>query len=153
MGLDDLIPEHENSGTRSLKKYGSHPADEKLENWVEEFRERFPTEVDIDFIEVSPELEKTLARTYFRKRDGEMVRYIRISEQVLEMAPWYQRQVLLHTITQLWMNQMGAKEIDAGHAIKKWVCGQVGCMINAVDVDSDEWQLLAEPFLDEDMKR
>lgn len=153
MGLGDLIPEDTSSGSKSYKKYGSHPADEKLSRWKDEFQERFPTEVEITFIEVSPELEKTLARNYYKVRDGEEIRYIRISEKVFSMSEWYQRQVLLHSMAQLWMNQMGVGEINAGHSIKKWVFGQVGCMINAVDVDSDEWRLLAEPFLDESMKR
>lgn len=153
MGLDDLIPEETDSGSNQLRKYGSHEADEKLENWIDEFQSRFPTDVRIDFIEVSPELTKSIARWYVKPRDGEEVRYVRVSEKLIDMEEWYQRQVILSVMSEMWMNQMGAKEMEAGHAIKKWVKGQVGCIINAVDVESEEWRILAEPFIDEDLKR
>lgn len=153
MGLENLIDDEDSIESISkYKKYGHHEYNDILERWVDEFQDRFPEEVEIEFVEVSSAMESKAAYTYFRYINEEEICFIRISENVIDNEDWFIKQTVLHCMVDAYLRQLGADDIDAGHSIRNWVRGRVGCIINAVDVDSDEWKLIAEPFLEDDMK-
>lgn len=154
MGLEDLLDDDISAGVASasqFRRYGSHEADEKLERWVDEFQERFPEPIELDFIEVSPQLENTAARFYRKERDDEQFAYIRVAEKTLEREEWWQRNVLLNQMVIAYIQQRGYHDISTGSSLFKWLCGNVGCVINQVDTSSMEWQDLAEPMMEQEM--
>lgn len=152
MGLDSLVEENTSSTPHNYRKYGDHNFNETLEEWVNEFQNRFPIDVKINFVEVSPALNKNHAKTYVRHENNEQIIYIRVSENIIDKDDWYIRQILLHSMVNAYLMQIGANELGASHSIKKWLCGRVGCRINAVSMNSEEWKLIAEPFIEEDMR-
>jgi hypothetical protein len=154
MGLDDLLDDDVTTGEASasqFRRYGSHKADEQLNEWYEEFQERFPERVELDFIEVSPQLENTSARFYKKDREEKQFMYVRISEKTLERDEWWQRNVLLNQMVIAYCHQRGYHDISTGSSLFKWLCGRVGCAISQVNIDSMEWQDLAEPLMDPSM--
>lgn len=154
MGLEDLLDDDVATGEASasqFRRYGQHDADEKLEDWFEEFQDRFPGRVELDFIEVSPQLENTAARFYRKERDGNEFKYVRIAEKTLERDEWWQRNVLLNNMVIAYCHQHGYHDVSTGSSLFKWLCGNVGCVINQVDVSSMEWQDLAEPMMGPEM--
>jgi hypothetical protein len=154
MGLEDLLDDDVSAGEASasqFRRYGSHEADERLNEWFEDFQERFPEPIELDFIEVSPQLENTAARFYRKRRDEREFRYIRVAEKTLERDEWWQRNVLLNQMVIAYIHQRGYHDISTGSSLFKWLCGNVGCVINQVDTDSMEWQDLAEPMMDPEL--
>lgn len=152
MGLEQLDDVQLNS--QSGRAYPDHPEDETHYEWFDEFQDRFPEEIECDFIEVSTGIEKYNAKSYKEHEDSHRERdqYIRIAEHFLDSPTWRRRQTLLHEMVHLYCYQNDHIDVSDGSHIFKWLCGQVGCVINQVNTNSERWEDLAEPFIDEDMK-
>lgn len=152
MGVEDLIPERIPDKGAQFKTYGYHPKEDVLYDWADELQERFPEEVRIDFIEVSPEIESYRAKAYWRPRGGELYQFIRFAQFYVEDAPdWRIYRTLLHEMVHLYTYQKGYSE-DVGDTtpIFTWLCGRVGTHINRYPDNMEMWQELAEPFLEKE---
>lgn len=145
MGIDDFIQ----NDTDSHQMYGSHDYDEKLEQMVEELDDRFPVDLRIDFIEVSPRMEKHNAMAY--KREGKKY-YIRVSENYIERATERQiRLTVLHEMVHVYFYQMGASKENHSKYFR-WVLGRVGGSFTRASILDEKWQVCIEPFLEMEEK-
>lgn len=130
------------------RAYSKHEKEEQLWEWFEEFEGKFPVELTCDFIEVSTRMSSYHAKAYYR--DGGEHQYIRFSKQYIERASDRQlRQTLLHEMVHLYTYEMGFEDINDQQVIFKWLCGRVGCKVNAIDTESPVWINLAEPMIEE----
>lgn len=152
MGLNDLIDDESSTDSSRFQRYGPHEYDEKLEAWVEEFQDEFPVDVQVDFIEVSPELESNQAKTYWKIKDSEVHQYIRVAESALEADDWILRHIVLECMVTLYCNEMGYTNLSKGTNVYKWLAGYIGANGSVVDQRTSEWQDLCEPLLEDGMK-
>lgn len=160
MGLGDLIPDDvsEESASGSKRRYGHHEFNETLEEWVEELEERFPYDLNIDFIEVSPQLESNDARIYTDyDEDGRLYHYIRIRDGMWEGVDeddeskyWKARQAILYLMVRAYFNVLGMGDIGPNRDEFKLVCGMVGAATNPVDQNDDEYIRSVTPFMSEE---
>ena len=143
MGLEEF--ETESSDKHNV--YQSHEKDEKLEQIIEEYQERFPVELRIQFIEVSPKMEKKNAMAY--KRAGKKY-YIRVSESFIQRSTEEQlRRTVLHEMCHVYLYQQGLS--DHGHGkYFRWVVGRVGASMTHSTIHDVKWEKCIQPFIDED---
>jgi len=143
MGLEDF-----QSDTGSgYKQYGHHEYNEKLEQWMKEFQEKFPVELQIEFIEVSPQMNKHAAMAYRREAS---TYYIRVSETYINQST--DRDIkftLLHEMVHVYFYQMGYKRTRHDKYFR-WVAGRVGADMTRMSIDDEKWKDCIEPFLNED---
>jgi len=146
-GLDDLLTD-EIGGTVENHPYRTYPYNEFEDTaweWFEKFEDRFPCEIQCDFIEVSPNIESARAKACYR--DGGEYQFIRFAKwYVVHSDDWALSRTLMHEMMHLYCYQRGHHNISDSSPIFKWLCGAVGCHINEVDVTSPEWIDLAEEF-------
>jgi predicted SprT family Zn-dependent metalloprotease len=143
MGIDDFITEKQDRH----KVYKTHDKDEKLEQLIEEYQERFPVELRIDFVEVSPRMERCNAKAY--KRAGKKY-YIRVSEEYLERATEEElRRTVLHEMVHIYLYQRGYSKHGHGKYFR-WVLGRVGGSMTNSTIHSTKWEKCIEPFIEED---
>lgn len=152
MGLDDLIDFEQNAKTTNLRYYGYDEREEIVWDWIDEFQSKFPEEINCDFVEIAPADVKYNAKAYWKKRNGQHIQYMRVSESAFNLGDWRARQSVLHEMVHLFTFQTGHKNVSDGSRIFTWLCGQVGCVINQIHTDSKQWTELAEHFIDDDMK-
>ena len=143
MGIDDFITEKQDRH----KVYQSHDKDEKLEQIIDEYQERFPVELRVDFVEVSPRMERCNAKAY--KRAGKKY-YIRVSENYIERATEEElRRTVLHEMVHVYLYQKGYS--DHGHdKYFRWVLGRVGGSMTGSTIHDMNWEKCIEPFIEED---
>lgn len=139
MGLDDFASPNSTSGHRA---YTGHPKEEQLEEWEDELNERFPIDLDIEFIEVSPKMSKHQGKAFYRSN----VNFIRISKQHIENdSDRKVKLTLLHEMCHVYFYQMGYK--DTGHdKYFRWVVGRVMADMTNISIDAKKWQDTIEPF-------
>jgi predicted SprT family Zn-dependent metalloprotease len=143
MGIDNFKTKSSNS----REMYSQHDYDEKLELMLENLEKRFPVDLKIDFIEVSPRMTKTRAKAY--KRDGNTY-YIRISEEFIHDATDERIELtVLHEMCHVYAYVKGFSEINHNKFFR-WIVGRVGASMTYSSVYSQEWIELIEPFLDDD---
>ena len=147
---DDINTEEQTSSGHPLQRYGGHEKDEQLQEAIDELAGRFPIHPQIEFIEVSPRMSKTPARLYTKERDGEEVKYIRVSESFTNRTESDIRQSLLYLLVQAYFKELGFEDISPANDEFKWVCGQVGAPTNPIDTRGDAWRLACAPMLEED---
>lgn len=142
MGLDDFKKEN----SQSYQRYKDHYYNEKLEKWREEFDDRFPVELNIEFVEVSPQMTKTWGKAY--RRDGDTY-YIRLSKEFVESKGEEQiRRTLLHEMVHVYFYQIGYGNTNHDKYFR-WVCGRVGADMTNMDIHNLKWIDCIEPFLEE----
>lgn len=151
MGLSDLIDDDTDAEAQKFRRYGAHEYNDTLEEWVDEFQERFPVEVQVDFIEVSPELSKNAIKTYWKIKNSEVHQYIRVAESVLDQPDHRIRHFVLQAMVQLYCNEQGFQDLSKGTNAYKWVCGAVHANGDLVSEDSQEFSELILPFLEESL--
>jgi predicted SprT family Zn-dependent metalloprotease len=142
MGLEDF----NGSGGNDYKQYGHHEYNEKLENWMEEFQDRFPIELQIEFVEVSTQMSKHAAKAYQRDSD---TYYIRVSETYIDRSS--DRPIkftLLHEMVHIYFWQKGYKKTNHDKYFR-WVAGRVGADMTRITIDNEKWKDCIEPFLGE----
>lgn len=146
MGLGDFseIP-NQSDAERKYRTYPIHEYQDKLDNMVDELQERFPQEVEVDFIEVSPEMTRTWGYTYY-KSGG--IKYIRIAERLLSKPDEQVKMVVLHEMVHCYMHQIGYGDVSDNDDLFEWVLGRVGAHSSGRPFDADDWKDIAEPFLD-----
>lgn len=142
----------ENGGVVSdnpYRTYGKHEYEDILWEWFHDLEERFPCEIECDFIEVSPNINSFNAKAY--KRNSPRSVFIRFSSGTIERySDEKLKRVLLHEMVHLYTYQKGyAGSIGDGSPMFKWICGQVGTRINQVSDKSRKWERLADPFLED----
>jgi len=143
MGLEDFKA----TKNQGYRRYGSHKYDKKLERWVEEFQHRFPVELDIEFVEVSPNLSKHSAKAY--RREG-TIYFIRMSEFYMDnYSDKSCRLTLLHEMVHVYFYQMGYSDTNHDKYFR-WVLGRVGGSIRGVGISNPKWQQCVRPFLEEE---
>jgi len=144
MGLDNFRTK---SGNKH-KAYSSHEYDNKLNKWANEFADRFPINLNIEFIEVSPNMTKTWGKATY-KRDG--TAFIRMSEQFLNSHPDREiKMTLLHEMCHVYFYRMGYK--DTNHdKFFRWVVGRVGGDLTYTSFKNNKWKDCIEPFFDNDV--
>lgn len=139
MGLHDF------SGSKSEHRaYNGHPKEDQLEEWKDELQERFPVDLDIEFIEVSPKMSKHYGKAYYR---GDTA-FIRISQDYIESNE--DRKVkltLLHEMCHVYFYQMGYKETNHDKYFR-WVVGRVMASMTSMTIDNKKWQKTIEPFFE-----
>ena len=144
-GLDGLIDEGV-SDVQEYKHYGHHDWNSKLQSMVDELQERFPVEVEVGFIEVSPEMSKHGGLTY-KKPEGY---FIRISEYIItNHSKEYVRTVVAHEMAHIYMWQIGRGELTEKSPLFSWVLGRVGGTVSGYSDECPEWIEVAQPFLKE----
>lgn len=137
MGLGDLGPDKGDSN--HYKQYARHEEQDRIEEIMEEAKSRFPTEPEIDFIEVSPEMTRHHGFYYHREES----QYIRVAEEMVEEYPWYYiERVIRHEMVHAWMYQNGYPDFDDNSRIFEWVCGKVGADVTKADIDSEEYEII-----------
>lgn len=149
-GMDELI-EAEGGLVEEhhYRAYPKHDYEDKLWRWFNELEERFPCEVECDFIEVSPRMTKYNAKAYWRT--DPQSQFIRVAKFYIDEEPDENiRETILHEMVHLYTYQEGfANSVNDASRIFTWICGQVGVKINQVPTRSAEWRHLAEPFIED----
>lgn len=150
MGLQDVVEEQ--GGVVSDNPYRTYPKHEYediLWEWFDELEDRFPCDIECDFIEVSPNITSYHAKAFYRR--GPRSVFIRFSKNYIERSSDEKiKLTLLHEMVHLYTYQKGFNGDVRDHSpIFKWLCGQVGTTINSVPTRSSEWERLAEPFIDD----
>ena len=148
MGLDQFRETDTAAGAARFRSFGQHEMEDQLNEWADQFQERFPEEVRIDFIEVSPQMTKCNGKAYSRKRDGERYQYIRIAEGRLSDSEEDLKLTLLHEMVHLYTYQKGYTNITERDPVFTWLLGRVGANVSRVGTYEDKWKDLAEPMLD-----
>lgn len=139
MGLHDF-----NNSNSEHRAYKEHPKEEKLEEWKEQLNERFPIDLEIEFIEVSPKLSKHCGKAYYR---GDTT-FIRISQDYIENNT--DRKVkltLLHEMCHIYFYQMGYKDTNHDKYFR-WVVGRVMASMTGMSIDNKKWKKAIEPFFE-----
>lgn len=145
MGIQDAV-DSAKGPTEALryKKYSKHEKEDDLVEWMEEFEDRFPTPVMVDFIEVSPEMENNLGLAYTKPG----AQYIRIAEYAIdEYNDNFIKMVVLHEMVHVWFYQMGYTDITERDPVFTWVLGQVGADLSGYS-PPDGFYNIAEMFLE-----
>lgn len=143
------LDEFKTKASDNHKMYGSHEYDEKLKRLIDEYQERFPVELNVSFVEVSPNMEEHAAITY--RRPGNKY-YIRFSERYLENHSEEEiRRTMLHELVHVYLYQRGYMKHNHGKVFR-WVLGRVGGSFTGETIFTDKWENCIEPFLDEDDK-
>lgn len=146
MGLKDLVDESEQvSDVESrYRSFSYHPYEEKIEEWVDELQQRFPEEVQVDFVEVSTRMTKTQAKAYFRD-EGQ---YLRVSERFVDTEDdEYLKQIVLHEMVHLYFNQIGKPEVSDNNALFNWVLGAVNADMSGTSPGHWKYEIM-EDFME-----
>lgn len=143
MSLEDF----KNKDSNDYEMYGSHEYDEKLENALQQFEDKFPIELNIKFIEVSPRMSKHRAKAY--KRSGNDY-YIRVSKDFIEKSDHDRiMMTVLHEMVHIYFWEQGYP--NHGHdKYFRWVIGHIGASMTNTSTYSGKWQRCIQPFLNED---
>lgn len=139
MGLHNF-----SSDNSTHRAYNKHPKEDQLEEWKEELQSRFPVNLDIEFIEVSPKMSKHYGMAYYRGNTT----FIRISQHFIEnYSDRKVKMTLLHEMCHVYFYQMGYK--DAKHdKYFRWVVGRVMASMTGMTTDNKKWQETIEPFFE-----
>lgn len=151
-GLKELIEENGGVVTGNpYRTYPKHEYEDKLWRWFHELEERFPCEIECDFIAVSPQITSYHAKAYWRTNPSSQ--FIRVAEWFVDSKDDERiKLTLLHEMVHLYTYQKGfARNVTDSSVIFKWLCGQVGTTVNAISTGSSEWQQLAVPFIEQQM--
>lgn len=147
MSLKDLEGLGGRKQTSRFRRYGSHPADDTLWEMVDELQERFPGEIEIDFIEVAPHDVKYDGKAYWRTENEGVYQYIRVSESALLKSEERTKRVLAHEMVHLYCFQNGHTDVSDGDSVFHWLLGHVEAQISHVDDEGSRWKDLVEPMI------
>lgn len=143
MSLDDLFADQESENKTKYK----HEDIEKLESIVEEYQERFPERLDIDFIETSGRMKSMHGKAYYEP-DGKM--YIRISEDFMHSASNERlRLVVLHEMVHIYLYQKGYNNENHSKYFR-WILGRVGGSFTYENIPNKKWNDCIKPFIEND---
>lgn len=143
MGLEDFST---GSGS-NYEKYGNHEYDSKLGTWADEMQQRFPIDLNIEFVEVSPQMTKTRGMAYKRNANEY---YIRISERFIHNhSDERVKLTLLHEMVHVYFYQQGFSDTKHDKYFR-WVVGRVGASMTHMTLDDKKWEECIEPFIEDD---
>lgn len=148
MALDDFIKGVETSS--SFKAFNYHELDKQLEEMVEEAQSRFPEEVDVEFIEASPQLQRYSGKAYkdYDDEGHQYVQYIRIKKNLAEKNNAETKRVVLHEMAHVYLYQKGLDHVTEKDVTFQWLCGRVMADPSDVFEGSKEWDRVIEPMLE-----
>lgn len=150
MGLKDFVEDESGSSSSSYKRYGQHEANERLEAVIEANQEKFPEEIEVDFVEVSPQMTETALRTYTKGEYPDGTAFIRVSEGFLDHPEGLQVSILLNAMVTVYFWQNGQMDKAGSTDLYKWVCGRVSAQLNNLRNDEEAWYSVGEPMMSED---
>lgn len=141
MGLDNFQTD---VTSHDYKRYGHHEYNEILESKIDEYRDRFPIDLDIEFVEVSPMMEKNNACVYYK----EDCVFIRFSESFIGRgSDGLIFRTLLNCMVEIYCYRQGHEDIDRNKYFR-WIVGRVGGGMSG-RYNEEEWVDLLLPFLKE----
>jgi predicted SprT family Zn-dependent metalloprotease len=141
MGLEDFKSESDSH----YKQYGYHEYNEKLEKWADEMEERFPIDLNIEFVEVSPQMNQTRGMAY--RRDNSTY-YIRLAEWFVGIKSDERiKLTLLHEMVHVYFYRQGYSDTHHDKYFR-WVVGRVGASMTNMAITDRKWQQCIEPFLE-----
>lgn len=130
MGFENFINETESvQPIRRFRHYPHDPRADEIEEWIEEYQDRFPAKVQCDFVEIATRDVQYYGKAYWRQREGETIQYMRVSEKTFEQGIDFTRGVVLHEMVHLYLYQEDfwrRCNITEKHPIFIWLCGAVG---------------------------
>jgi len=130
--LDDVNLKH------SGRHFPDHERQDELNDWLEELRHEFPEPVNVDFIEVSPQLTKAWAKAYWDHSSKDRDRYIRLSKRLVENYTDDQiKSVILHELAHCWFYQNGDNDVTERDPIFSYVLGAVGAQVSGYGFDHE----------------
>lgn len=143
MGLEAFQSEP----TNKYKRYSGHEYDERIEDWEDSLEDRFPKDLNIDFVEISPKMSKHNGMAY--RRDGNTY-FIRLSENYVDNSTDKEiKLTLLHEMVHIYFHRMGYHDTNHDKYFR-WVAGRVGASMTRMSIKDKKWQDCIEPFLEED---
>lgn len=141
MGLEDFKSESDSH----YKQYGYHEYNEKLEKWADEMEDRFPIDLNIEFVEVSPQMEQMRGMAYRRDND---TYYIRLAEWFVGIRSDERiKFTLLHEMVHVYFYRQGHSNTNHDKYFR-WVVGRVGASMTNMKTSDLKWKQCIEPFLD-----
>lgn len=145
MGLGNFKKSGGTSEVEKYRQYGHREYNLELESMVDELQEQFPEEIEVGFIEVSPEMTKTQGFAYYKPEGN----YIRIAEKVIESHSRDQiKRAVAHEMVHLWMHQIGREDISDEDRIFNWALGVVLADVSGYHQNSQIWEDIAEPMIE-----
>lgn len=148
MALDDFKTQNLSSEDR-YREYPDHEYNSRLENLVDDLQHRFPEEVEVDFIECSPNMDKHFGMAYYKSTNRGVIRYIRMSEKYIDAWNFNKVEMaVLHEMAHIYFHQKGYKDITERDPRFTWVLGRLGALISEVPTSNDCWEDCLKPFLE-----
>lgn len=146
MGLGEFV---DDKSPESGRAYPDHERQEELEEWLEELSDEFPEPIEVDFIEVSPNMTRHCAKAYWDKSDKDRDRYIRLSEQFVEEHTDGQiKSVILHELVHAWLYQNGDADVTERDPIFTYILGAVGAHVSGFGFSDEMMKKYCAPFSD-----
>jgi len=151
MGLGDFTDEHipDKTGISRFSTYNYDEREDLVWDWINEFQDKFPEEVQCDMVEIAPRDVSYHAHAYWRKRDGVDYQYLRVSETAFDDGEWLARSVVLHEMCH-YLYQIGMKDVTERSPMFSWLLGRVGAHVSGMRTEGDQWQEM-ERFLPDDL--
>lgn len=147
MSLEDFS----RGSSHDHKQYNYVNLDNQLEDIVKELQSKFPEEVEVDFIEASPQLQSCAGKAYYRTNANlERTNYIRIKKSLAEENSERTKRVVLHEMCHVYMYQKGFTEVTEKDVLFQWLCGRVGADPTGIYEGSKEWREVIGPMLEWD---
>lgn len=147
MGFENFLEEYKD-GSDNGGYYGWHKYNPKLKEWVEELEPKFPGGIDLQYIEVSPQLTRAFAKAY--NKPGETP-YIRVAERVFPKYSDEQvKRMVAHEMAHVWMYNRGYDYSDEDRVFN-WVLGRVDADITYCE-PGDEQYMIIEEFIEHEKR-
>ena len=133
MGLTDF---QTSPNSIAGRRYPDHQYQDEIESWMEELKKDLPDEVDVEFIEVSTDMPKSLARAYKKKRGDQITYYIRVSDRAFKgNTDNHIKSVILHELVHIWFWEHVDKKITERSVEFTYVLGAVGAQVSGFNFD------------------
>lgn len=140
MGLDDALDANR-EGCDNGGYYGYHEFNPKLNEWVEELKPRFPEPLNLDYIEVSPNIDKVQARAHYDEGGDH---YIRVAEKLFwEYNDPYIKEIVAHELLHVWMYSNGYRYDDSDRLFN-WLLGYVNADLSGTGPGYEEHRIMEE---------
>jgi len=141
--LDDINLKH------SGRYFPDHERQDELEQWMEDLMDRFPEPIDVDFIEVSPQMTKHAAMAYWDHGSQDRDKYIRVSKNAMDRLTDDQiKSIILHELVHCWFYMNGDNDVTERDPMFTYVLGAVGAHLSGYDFNDEMVKRHASKFSD-----
>lgn len=150
-GLNDSVSSSGSTSRHSGRYYPDHERQDELEEWLEECKEAFPVDIEVDFIEVSTKMTQRLAMSYWDHTRGDRDRYIRVSEWCMDKYDdWQIKSIIMHELCHAWLFQNGDRNITERDPIFTYILGATGSHLSGYMFSNNEFKKYCVPFIDKE---